>query len=50
MILQDNITKRYYLIPKAIEDNLVSRDATEKVVKVFSEFYFICIRAIKAKP
>ena len=49
MILQDNITKRYYLIPKAIEDNLVSRVATEKVVKLFSEFYFICIRAIKAK-
>ena len=49
MILQDNITKRYYLIPKAIEDNLVSRNATEKVVKLFSEFYFICIRAIKTK-
>ena len=49
MILQDNITKRYYLIPKAIEDNLVSRNATEKVVKLFSEFYFICIRAIITK-
>ncbi len=49
LVLQDKLTKRYYLFHHAISENLISRDITEQVVKFFSKFYFICIRAIVAK-
>ena len=49
VILQDQNSKRYYLIPNAISEDLISREITEKVSKLFSEFYFICIRAISSK-
>ena len=46
IILKDEITKRYYMIPYALEKNLISQKKTKDVVKLFSEFYFICLRAI----
>ncbi len=46
IILKDEITKRYYMIPYALEENLISQKKTKDVVKLFSEFYFICLRAI----
>tara|TARA_B100000768_G_C11256367_1_gene366582 strand:+ start:93 stop:1052 length:960 start_codon:yes stop_codon:yes gene_type:complete len=49
VILQDKNSKRYYLIPNTISEDLISREITEKVSKLFSEFYFICIRAISSK-
>tara|TARA_B110000285_G_C15056168_1_gene579711 strand:- start:382 stop:1341 length:960 start_codon:yes stop_codon:yes gene_type:complete len=49
IISQDKISKRYYMIPDAASDNLISRKLTEEVVKLFSNFYFICIRAINVK-
>ena len=49
VISQDNNTKRYYLIPNLTSENLISRDITQKIVKNFSEFFFICIRAINSK-
>ena len=49
LISQDRITKRYYIISSAIADNLISKKITEKVVKLFSEFFFICLRTINAK-
>ena len=49
MVSKDQISKRYYIIPSALKDNLVSRKITEKAVKIFSEFFFICIRTINAK-
>ena len=49
VILQDQNSKRYYLIPNAISEDMISREITEKVSKLFSEFYFICIRAISSK-
>ncbi len=49
IISQDQNSKRYYIIPNAMSDNLVSRKVTEKVVKLFSEFFFICIRGISSK-
>ena len=48
-ISQDKISKRYYIIPNVISDDLVSRKTTEKTVEIFSEFFFICIRAINTK-
>ena len=49
VISQDNNTKRYYLIPNLTSENLISRNITQKIVKNFSEFFFICIRAINSK-
>ena len=49
VISQDKISKRYYIIPNTISDDLVSRKNTEKVIKVFSEFFFICLRALNVK-
>ena len=49
VVSKDKISKRYYCIPETISENLVSRKITEEVVEIFSEFFFICIRAIKIK-
>ena len=49
IISQDKISKRYYIIPNAISDDFISQKITEKVIKLFSNFYFICIRAINIK-
>jgi len=49
VIEQDKNTKRYYIIPNSIADNLISKKITGEIIKLFSEFYFICIRAINAK-
>ena len=49
MVSQDKISKRYYIIPDATADNLISQEITDKVVSIFSNLYFICVRAIKAK-
>jgi len=49
VISQDPITKRYYVLPEAVSKDLISRKITQKVVTTFSNFFFICIRAIKAK-
>ena len=49
LISQDKISKRYYIIPNTIRDDLILMKTTEKVIKVFSEFYFICLRALNVK-
>jgi hypothetical protein len=49
MIAKDNILKRYYLIPTSASKNFISKKITEQITKAFSEFYFICIRAISTK-
>ena len=49
IIFKDEISKRYYIIPSAASDNFISKKITEKGVKLFSNFYFICIRAISSK-
>ena len=45
----DEISKRYYISPDVITEDLISRKLTKKVVKLFSNFFFICLRAINAK-
>ena len=49
VISQDKISKRYYVIPSPISDDLISQKITEKVIKTFSNFFFICIKAINTK-
>ena len=49
IILQDKVSKRYYVIPEALTENAISQKSTEKIVKLFSEFFFICIRTISVK-
>ena len=47
IIAKDNISKKYYPIPTSTSTELISKKPTQEVTKVFSEFYFICLRAIK---
>jgi len=49
MVLRDKNTKRYYLIPEALNKNLVSKELVEKVSEIFSEFYFISLKALSTK-
>jgi hypothetical protein len=49
IVLQDKISKRYYLLPDVTTKNLIPKESTKRVVKFFSEFYFICIRALVFK-
>jgi|TARA_B110000967_G_scaffold202216_1_gene240691 hypothetical protein len=46
IVSQDKISKRYYVIPDAISDNLILQKITGAVVKNFSRFFFICLRII----
>ena len=50
MISQDKISKKYYLSPQSLSSNLISKQLTKKATKIFSEFYFICLRALTTKP
>jgi len=49
MITQDENSKRYYIIPEALNKSLVSKDLTEKATELFSEFYIIVIKALSSK-
>ena len=48
-ISQDEISKRYYIISNATSEGLISNKITGKVVKIFSNFFFICIRATSVR-
>ena len=49
IVSQDKTLKRYYITPNAVSDSLISEKITKKVVKIFSEFFFISIRTIYSK-
>jgi hypothetical protein len=49
MIAQDKNSKRYFLIPPSISKDLISRKMAQDVTKIFSKFYFTCIRALTTK-
>jgi len=49
IVSQDKISKRYYMVPSATSENLISSKMNKKVVTLFSNFFFICIRALNAK-
>lgn len=49
IVTQNNITKRYSLGPGTIAINSATHKIALDVVKVYSEFYFICIRMLTAK-
>ena len=49
ILSRDKTSKRYYITPDSITVENVSKEMTKKVVKIFSEFFFICIRAINSK-
>jgi hypothetical protein len=49
MIAQDKNSKRYFLIPSSVSKDLISKKLTQEVTKVFSNFFFICLRAISIK-
>tara|TARA_B110000037_G_C17092106_1_gene494440 strand:- start:796 stop:1782 length:987 start_codon:yes stop_codon:yes gene_type:complete len=49
LVTQDEDTKRYHIIPEALAKSLVSKNLTSKVTELFSEFYFIVIKALSIK-
>ena len=49
IIQQDTISKQYYIAPSNALKNLIGKKNTLKIAEAFSNFYFICIRAITAK-
>ena len=49
LLTQDKKSKRYYIIPEALNKSLVSKDLTEKVTGLFSDFYFIVIKALNTR-
>ena len=49
VISQDKISKRYYVIPSPISDDLISQKITKETITIFSEFFFICLRAINIR-
>ena len=49
LVTQDKNSKRYYIIPEALNKTLISKDLTEEVTGLFSEFYFIIIKALNSK-
>jgi hypothetical protein len=49
MVIQDKNSKRYFIIPEALQKNMISKDLTGKVTGLFSEFYFIIIKALQVK-
>ena len=49
MITQDKNSKRYYIVPEVLNKSLVSKDLTTQVTALFSEYYFIIIKALSSK-
>ena len=48
-IAKNQISKRYYLSYLSISKNLISKKITQEATILFSDFYFICLRAMFAK-
>ena len=48
LIKQDKDSKRYYIVPDAF-NKIISKDAVEGMQILFSEFYFIVIKALNTK-
>ena len=48
LVKQDKNSKRYFIIPEALNKNLISKDVTREVTRLFSEFYFIVIKALNS--
>ena len=49
MLSQDKFSKRYYIIPDSISENLVSQKVNKKVVKIFSKFFFTFTKTVISK-
>ena len=49
MITQDQYSKRYYIVPEVFNKSLVSKDLTIKVTELFSNYFYIIIKALSTK-
>jgi hypothetical protein len=49
IVTQDEVSKRYYINPEALTKNFVSKEVTKNVTEIFSEFYFISLKALNSK-
>jgi len=48
-IHKDNISKRYRVTPELFTKNLSMVQTSEKIIELFSQYFFICIRALRVK-
>ena len=49
ILTQDGKTKRYYINPQSLNKKLVSKEVVENMQGLFSQFYFITIKALISK-
>ena len=49
IIKQNKVSKRYYLSSESISSDVINKQTTRHIIKNFSEFYFITIRALQLK-
>ena len=49
ILTQDETSKRYFINPEALTKNFVSKEMTKHVTEIFSEFYFISLKALNSK-
>ena len=49
LISQDQMSKRFYINPSSLAEDLIPRKLTQKVVVIFSDFFFICLKALSVK-
>ncbi|MDA9091900.1 hypothetical protein N9J56_01260 [Pelagibacteraceae bacterium] len=49
LITKDINTKRYFIIPEAFKKSLISKELTEKITGLVSEYYLIMIKALSSK-
>ena len=49
LISQDQMSKRFYINPSSLAEDLIPRKLTQKVVVIFSDFFLICLRALSVK-
>jgi hypothetical protein len=50
VITQETVSKKYYIIPTIVSKSLIFKQVIHKITNIFSEFYFICLRAHTTKP
>ena len=49
MVIKDKNSKRYYINPQSLNKKLVSKEVVENMQGLFSQFYFITIKALISK-
>ena len=49
IVIKDKNSKRYYINPQSLNKKMVSKEIVENLQGLFSQFYFITIKALISK-